>query len=1389
MKKIISLILAVLMIVTVFPLSAFANQKNNADTQQQIEYQATDAIGDIILDAADFSNSESAANAIQNVSVSGKTATVELKNTDAGTLIVAIYDNDGKIMLGSGKTDITASETEQFITAEIEIATDEMPRYFYLKAFFVDSANRPLCKQYETIEYTKKFEEFMAKTTADFDKDYIINLDDSEKDNFLVISEDAVVIKPQQGENTVAEKDFVNGLYIIENADEEVKNLRKNDVLYYPYSDDDYILTKIGSIDVNGDTVTIEGASPDEITDFFQYAKVNLTQKKSTIIKEEPATFARLSRVIDVNPTMSETHSIEITVGAVTGKLDLTAQFNFRLYIDADLLDGYVEIAAVYQSDASLAITIKGQLPEITLPVAIVGFDFDKLDLSANVKVAVVARVEMGVTLSVNFAEQVIGFSYTSDSGMVNKCKSPTVSFSKPELATEGTVFVGIALQLDLQGFEFIEVLLEANAGLQLDVILQIIDNTDDHIHECSVCFAINVYLQTECFADIKIPLDLPVEGKITFVKIMLGIGERYLSVEEGFGEGKCPGIRYKVTVNVSDNAGESLSGVTVNEKHTTDSDGQAVLYLPNGEHSIVAKTPEGFSASEQIFINENPKTVNLEIFRCKVTVIVNDNEGKPISGATVNGKYTTNSSGFVYFYLGKGDHKISAKHEDVTAQKNITISNETEKTVSITISKSKIIVTVTDESGKPLSGAKVNNKYTTDENGVAEFYLTNGTHTITVKTEDGLVEKKTLTVNGEKEIPVSVFMRGNKCGDDLVWEIRNDELIISGTGEMYDYKNAPDNPVLCAPWYTKRDSIKKVTIENGATSIGDYAFMECKKLESIAIPDSMVSIRYGAFQNCNLLADITLPDCVKTIESSVFYNCLSLTEMIIPASVTSIRSSTFTGCNILKSITIPDSVTSIGDKAFYGCRNLTDITIPDSVKSIGYSAFEYCVSLTGITIPDGVTSIEKNTFKGCSLLESVIIPDSVTSIGTEAFAGCYVLSDITIPEKVTSIGEKAFYDCHKLPDITIPAGVTTIGNQTFYRCNALTDITIPAGVTSIGTQAFNNCTSLASITIPDSVTSLGENAFSGCSSLTDIHIPTGVTTIGNGAFSGCNLLTELTIPESVTSVGNMAFMNCKALVSITIPDSVTSIGDMAFYYCNALETVYYTGSEASWNKISIGSNNNDLKNAAIIYNYTVPKAFMLSAERLVEDMISKTVTDAVAGNEYMILVVRDANAENLLAAENLLFIDQKTSYSETLTFEFGLKDNLTDYTVLFTSMNITDVPHEHTPGEWEVVVEAQVGADGKEQQKCTECGEVLDERIIPALPDEPDVSYKKGDANGDGKITAGDARIVLRISAQLEKVDKYTQPFDVFDVNGDGKISASDARIILRVAAKLQTL
>jgi hypothetical protein len=447
------------------------------------------------------------------------------------------------------------------------------------------------------------------------------------------------------------------------------------------------------------------------------------------------------------------------------------------------------------------------------------------------------------------------------------------------------------------------------------------------------------------------------------------------------------------------------------------------------------------------------------------------------------------------------------------------------------------------------------------------------------------------------------------------LWELTgtsgNYTLTISGSGAMGDYSNNSNSP-----WYSYRNDITTLNLQQGVTTIGNWAFHKCYGLTSVTIGNSVTSIGNYVFSRCNDLTsiDVDANNLDYSSVDGVLFNKLQDTliqyppgkieDYTIPNSVTSIEEGAFEYCYFLNSVTIPNSVTSIVDYAFHGCNGLTSVTIPNSVTSIGEKAFEGCSALTSVTIPNSVTSIGNYAFSNCDDLTSIDVDagnldySSVDGVLFNKLQDTLIqyppgkIGDYAIPNSVMSIENSAFDGCNGLISVTIPNSVTSIREGAFFHCSGLTSVTIPNSITSIGNSAFSFCRSLTSVTIPNSVTSIGNGAFRICSGLTSVTIPNSVTTIGDYAFDGCIGLTSVTIPYSVTSIGNIIFLNCSSLTIIDvdasnpnyssvngilfnklqdtliqypsgktgdyiIPYSVTSIGNFAFHGCSGLTELH----------------------------------------------------------------------------------------------------------------------------------------------------------------------------------------------------------------------------------------
>ena len=333
-----------------------------------------------------------------------------------------------------------------------------------------------------------------------------------------------------------------------------------------------------------------------------------------------------------------------------------------------------------------------------------------------------------------------------------------------------------------------------------------------------------------------------------------------------------------------------------------------------------------------------------------------------------------------------------------------------------------------------------------------------------------------------------SRFIAEGTCGQNLTWMLDGDgTMIISGTGPMYDYSS--NDQSLAGE---NADRIKTVIIDNGVTSIGQYAFYNCYSMETISLPESVTSIGTYAFAETHNLDSIVLPAGLTTLETYAFYNS-GIRSVNIPSGITTIPERAFSCCSRLEAIVIPNTVETLETNALSYCYNLKAITIPSSISSWGKYTFYECTSLTSVTVCEGITSIPYGTFYECRSLSEVNLPDSLTTIEGAAF---YVdpdynigsIQSIALPSNLTSIGNWAFAG-QGLRSVTIPGSMHEVASDTFNGCPGLNSITVLNGTTKINEGAFNYCQMIKSVTIPSSVTFVDHNAFYEGYYMEDIYL------------------------------------------------------------------------------------------------------------------------------------------------------------------------------------------------------------------------------------------------------------------------------------------------------------
>lgn len=538
--KLISLILSTLMLLSVVisaPVTADAAVSRQTVSTGGTELKAENSVGAVLGDALQQDEQDEASSeGIADVTIEGKTATVYLMNSRKRTIVVGVYDETGTQLL---QTAIEREVCPKKDTIALEFEND-LPQYFYLRAFILDRNCAPIGKEFETNRYTKAYADFLAKTTADFPQDDVLNFDNDSTNNFAVYK--STVKEIATGEHN---KPTVGDVYTFTDADESVRTLKTGDIFTFQNNGQPEIV-KVGDISVRGDTVTV---TPDklEATEVFEYVKIDVTANKSAVETDEAnsgepetpedsvgidETF-KIKHTFDIKKAMKEGG---VEVSGVNGTLDLTANIHYRLYIGAgifeteltQLIDGSLDI------QVGVKINYEIKIPKLRFLTPIAG-------LIAFLKPVIEIEVSAAFHGKVDFSQQV-GFAYSNKTGFKNLCKKPE---HKEEFSFEGSIYVGFKFS---PGVEALFGLVEANPSITVglkNVGKRVITRTNNpnSSHLCRWCIDGDIFLEVGITAELK-------TGKIKSFELSLicklldwemKIKDYYLSSNIGFGWGDCP--------------------------------------------------------------------------------------------------------------------------------------------------------------------------------------------------------------------------------------------------------------------------------------------------------------------------------------------------------------------------------------------------------------------------------------------------------------------------------------------------------------------------------------------------------------------------------------------------------------------------------------------------------------------------------------------------------------------------------------------------------------------------------------------------------------------------------------------------------------------------------
>lgn len=232
---------------------------------------------------------------IVRAELDGMVASVTYSAAEEAELIAAVYTEDGKELLASGRRTVSAAEDA---TADLRL-TGTRPEYALLRVFLLGREDHaPLCASCRTSAFVCPPEEIEATEPKDFEADRVLDMGTG---GFAVVKQGVVLLRAEEnaaGQNRLLARDDEAVQYKIGTPNETIRNLRAGQILALEYERGKLLLLRVRKLQTDEDAVTLYGDDNLQLNDVFDLLKLSVTAPAERFSRENDGQNTREGKIL-----------------------------------------------------------------------------------------------------------------------------------------------------------------------------------------------------------------------------------------------------------------------------------------------------------------------------------------------------------------------------------------------------------------------------------------------------------------------------------------------------------------------------------------------------------------------------------------------------------------------------------------------------------------------------------------------------------------------------------------------------------------------------------------------------------------------------------------------------------------------------------------------------------------------------------------------------------------------------------------------------------------------------------------------------------------------------------------------------------------------------------